>query len=206
MSRLKDIFKEKSSANLFCNIAIILCFIIAIVIIIFPPYKLSSDNFELKNQNFIGKIRNNDVLEQEVLLDKKYNGVGFFAATYAETLTKGNISIEICNNKNKCKTIKKDSSTILDNSYFYISYNFKKNTPYKIKITCNNMKKPITFYTTEAEIANASLKLNGTDLNKSLEMAFTYKVNNYFPVWYCLLLACLIYCFKIFIGGKINEK
>ena len=199
--------KFKSKINLFCNIAIVILFIISLIIVIFPPHKLSSDNFEISYPGVLGKITNDDIIKQNIKLKKNYSGIGFLVATYDTILDNGSVLINICDQSNKC--IKKIvmASTISDNSYFYINSKLKKNVNYTIIITCNNIKKPITFYTTEAKIENASLKVDNEKRKNNIVMAFTYKKNNYFPIWYCLFLISLIFCIKFFIvGGKTNEK
>lgn len=188
------------------KIIIILLGLIALFFVAFPSNRLISDNFKSYNESVLKKIKNDDIIHQNFVSSKKYNGIGFKFATYSEILNNGVIKINIYSKEKKICSDKVKANTIRDNNFYYISCNLKPKKEYTLEIFANDIDKNITLYTTEAKINNASLKLNNELTSKNLLLQFTYNKSNYFKLWYCLLLMLLLSLFLIYENGRGNKK
>lgn len=169
-----------------CLAIIILLVIVIIITLIMPTKQLSTDTYETLDQWILGELTEGDEIIQTFQPEKSYQRIGLPFATYSQIIEKGNVIVTITNDKGKEKRIKVKASSIIDNEYYYIKYNFKKNREYEVKITFQNLDKPITLKATKKEIKNASLKVNGEEQTGSIILSLMYSENNYFNIWYSI--------------------
>lgn len=193
---------RKISKSKFLIAIIIILTIISVLLIIFPTKKLVSDSYESYNKSTIGKIKKDDVITQEFVSDKNYNGIGISFATYSEILNNGNILIKIYEEEKIIKEAKIKASSIKDNSSYYFDCKLKENYKYKLKITAENINQSITIYTTGAKVNNANLIINNLKSNDNILLQFTYQKANYFNIWYCILGISLTLLFLIYVKSE----
>lgn len=197
----------KNKKHFICLILIFILVIISILIVVIPPNTVSSTNYEIIDKNTIGEFTKNNKIEQDFIANQNYKKIGLYYANYGKLVTKGYIDIKIVNDSNKVKDRKIYVGNLLDNSFCYVNYGFKKDHKYKIIVSANKIDYPITFYTTTKNIVGSSLKIDDKQQNVNLVLAFAYYKKDYFSLWYCLLLISLILCYMIFIDrdGVTNE-
>lgn len=182
-----------------CNI-IMICFVFMIIFtLFFPNKKPITDTFQLKNAEPIGEIKNKDILEQRFLCSQDYHKIGILFANYNKVIDQGNLIIKIIDSNQKIQTQKIKLSMIIDNSYFYIDYPFKKGKTYTVQLMITNANDPITLYTTKSKLKNASFKYNNKKQDCNIALSFMYMKNNYFNIWYYTLSIMVIGCYKILV-------
>ena len=169
-----------------CLAIIILLVIVIIITLIMPAKQLSTDTYETLDQWILGELTEEDEVIQTFRPEKNYQRMGLPFATYSQIIEKGNVIVTITNNKGKEKRIKIKASSIIDNEYYYIKYNFKKNRDYEVKITFENLDKPITLKATKKEIKNTTLQVNDEEQEGNIILSLMYSENNYFNIWYSI--------------------
>ena len=169
-----------------CLAIIIVLVIVIIITLIMPAKQLSTDTYETLDQWILGELTEEDEVIQTFRPEKNYQRMGLPFATYSQIIEKGNVIVTITNNKGKEKRIKIKASSIIDNEYYYIKYNFKKNKDYEVKITFENLDKPITLKATKKEIKNTTLQVNDEEQEGNIILSLMYSENNYFNIWYSI--------------------
>lgn len=169
-----------------CLAIIILLVIVIIITLIMPAKQLSTDTYETLDQWILGELTEEDEIIQTFRPEKNYQRMGLPFATYSQIIEKGNVIVTITNDKGKEKKVKIKASSIIDNEYYYIKYNFKKNRDYKVKITFENLDKPITLKATKKEIKNTTLQVNDEEQEGNIILSLMYSENNYFNIWYSI--------------------
>ena len=169
-----------------CLAIIILLVIVIIITLIMPAKQLSTDTYETLDQWILGELTEEDEVIQTFRPEKNYQRIGLPFATYSQIIEKGNVIVTITNDKGKEKKVKIKASSIIDNEYYYIKYNFKKNRDYEVKITFQNLDKPITLKATKKEIKNTTLQVNDEEQEGNIILSLMYSENNYFNIWYSI--------------------
>mgnify|MGYP001623829220 FL=1 len=169
-----------------CLAIIILLVIVIIITLIMPAKQLSTDTYETIDQWILGELTEEDEVIQTFRPEKNYQRIGLPFATYSQIIEKGNVIVTITNDKGKEKKVKIKASSIIDNEYYYIKYNFKKNRDYEVKITFENLDKPITLKATKKEIKNTTLQVNDEEQEGNIILSLMYSENNYFNIWYSI--------------------
>lgn len=169
-----------------CLAIIILLVIVIIITLIMPAKQLSTDTYETLDQWILGELTEEDEIIQTFRPEKNYQRMGLPFATYSQIIEKGNVIVTITNDKGKEKKVKIKASSIIDNEYYYIKYNFKKNRDYEVKITFENLDKPITLKATKKEIKNTTLQVNDEEQEGNIILSLMYSENNYFNIWYSI--------------------
>ena len=169
-----------------CLAIIILLVIVIIITLIMPAKQLSTDTYETLDQWILGELTEGDEVIQTFRPEKSYQRIGLPFATYSQIIEKGNVIVTITNDKGKEKKVKIKASSIIDNEYYYIKYNFKKNRDYEVKITFENLDKPITLKATKTEIKNTTLQVNDEEQEGNIILSLMYSENNYFNIWYSI--------------------
>ena len=169
-----------------CLAIIILLVIVIIITLIMPAKQLSTDTYETLDQWILGELTEEDEIIQTFRPEKNYQRMGLPFATYSQIIEKGNVIVTITNDKGKEKKVKIKASSIIDNEYYYIKYNFKKNRDYEVKITFQNLDKPITLKATKKEIKNTTLQVNDEEQEGNIILSLMYSENNYFNIWYSI--------------------
>lgn len=169
-----------------CLAIIIVLVIVIIITLIMPAKQLSTDTYETLDQWILGELTEEDEVIQTFRPKKNYQRMGLPFATYSQIIEKGNVIVTITNDKGKEKKVKIKASSIIDNEYYYIKYNFKKNRDYEVKITFENLDKPITLKATKKEIENTTLQVNGEQQEGNIILSLMYSENNYFNIWYSI--------------------
>ena len=169
-----------------CLAIIILLVIVIIITLIMPAKQLSTDTYETLDQWILGELTEEDEVIQTLRPEKNYQRIGLPFATYSQIIEKGNVIVTITNDKGKEKKVKIKASSIIDNEYYYIKYNFKKNKDYEVKITFENLDKPITLKATKKEIKNTTLQVNDEEQEGNIILSLMYSENNYFNIWYSI--------------------
>ena len=169
-----------------CLAIIILLVIVIIITLIMPAKQLSTDTYETLDQWILGELTEGDEVIQTFRPEKNYQRIGLPFATYSQIIEKGNVIVTITNDKGKEKKVKIKASSIIDNEYYYIKYNFKKNRDYEVKITFENLDKPITLKATKKEIKNTTLQVNDEEQEGNIILSLMYSENNYFNIWYSI--------------------
>lgn len=169
-----------------CLAIIILLVIVIIITLIMPAKQLSTDTYETLDQWILGELTEEDEIIQTFRPEKNYQRMGLPFATYSQIIEKGNVIVTITNDKGKEKKVKIKASSIIDNEYYYIKYNFKKNKDYEVKITFENLDKPITLKATKKEIKNTTLQVNDEEQEGNIILSLMYSENNYFNIWYSI--------------------
>lgn len=169
-----------------CLAIIILLVIVIIITLIMPAKQLSTDTYETLDQWILGELTEGDEVIQTFRPEKSYQRIGLPFATYSQIIEKGNVIVTITNDKGKEKKAKIKASSIIDNEYYYIKYNFKKNRDYEVKITFENLDKPITLKATKKEIKNTTLQVNDEEQEGNIILSLMYSENNYFNIWYSI--------------------
>ena len=169
-----------------CLAIIILLVIVIIITLIMPAKQLSTDTYETIDQWILGELTEEDEVIQTFRPEKNYQRIGLPFATYSQIIEKGNVIVTITNDKRKEKKVKIKASSIIDNEYYYIKYNFKKNRDYEVKITFQNLDKPITLKATKKEIKNTTLQVNDEEQEGNIILSLMYSENNYFNIWYSI--------------------
>lgn len=169
-----------------CLAIIILLVIVIIITLIMPAKQLSTDTYETLDQWILGELTEEDEVIQTFRPEKNYQRMGLPFATYSQIIEKGNVIVTITNDKGKEKKVKIKASSIIDNEYYYIKYNFKKNRDYEVKITFENLDKPITLKATKKEIKNTTLQVNDEEQEGNIILSLMYSENNYFNIWYSI--------------------
>ena len=169
-----------------CLAIIIVLVIVIIITLIMPAKQLSTDTYETLDQWILGELTEEDEVIQTFRPEKNYQRMGLPFATYSQIIEKGNVIVTITNNKGKEKKVKIKASSIIDNEYYYIKYNFKKNKDYEVKITFENLDKPITLKATKKEIKNTTLQVNDEEQEGNIILSLMYSENNYFNIWYSI--------------------
>ena len=169
-----------------CLAIIILLVIVIIITLIMPAKQLSTDTYETLDQWILGELTEEDEIIQTFRPEKNYQRMGLPFATYSQIIEKGNVIVTITNDKGKEKKVKIKASSIIDNEYYYIKYNFKKNRDYEVKITFENLDKPITLKATKKEIKNSTLQVNDEEQEGNIILSLMYSENNYFNIWYSI--------------------
>ena len=169
-----------------CLAIIIVLVIVIIITLIMPAKQLSTDTYETLNQWILGELTEEDEVIQTFRPEKNYQRMGLPFATYSQIIEKGNVIVTITNDKGKEKKVKIKASSIIDNEYYYIKYNFKKNRDYEVKITFENLDKPITLKATKKEIKNTTLQVNDEEQEGNIILSLMYSENNYFNIWYSI--------------------
>lgn len=169
-----------------CLAIIILLVIVIIITLIMPAKQLSTDTYETLDQWILGELTEEDKVIQTFRPEKNYQRMGLPFATYSQIIEKGNVIVTITNDKGKEKKVKIKASSIIDNEYYYIKYNFKKNRDYEVKITFENLDKPITLKATKKEIKNTTLQVNDEEQEGNIILSLMYSENNYFNIWYSI--------------------
>lgn len=169
-----------------CLAIIILLVIVIIITLIMPAKQLSTDTYETLDQWILGELTEEDEVIQTFRPKKNYQRMGLPFATYSQIIEKGNVIVTITNDKGKEKKVKIKASSIIDNEYYYIKYNLKKNRDYEVKITFENLDKPITLKATKKEIENTTLQVNGEQQEGNIILSLMYSENNYFNIWYSI--------------------
>ncbi len=187
-----------------CNIMMICFSFMIIFTLLFPNKKPVTDSFQLKNAEPIGEIKNKDILEQRFLCLQDYQKVGILFANYNKVIDQGNLTIKIIDSKKNTKTQKIKLSMIVDNSYLYIDYPFKKGENYTIQLTTNNANYPITLYTTKSKVKQATFRYNNQKWDRNIALSFMYMKNDYFNIWYYMLFILIVGCYKILM--KYNKE
>lgn len=169
-----------------CLAIIIVLVIVIIITLIMPAKQLSTDTYETLDQWILGELTEEDEVIQTFRPEKNYQRIGLPFATYSQIIEKGNVIVTITNDKGKEKKVKIKASSIIDNEYYYIKYNFKKNRDYEVKITFQNLDKPITLKATKKEIKNTTLQVNDEEQEGNIILSLMYSENNYFNIWYSI--------------------
>ena len=169
-----------------CLAIIIVLVIVIIITLIMPAKQLSTDTYETLDQWILGELTEEDEVIQTFRPEKNYQRMGLPFATYSQIIEKGNVIVTITNDKGKEKKVKIKASSIIDNEYYYIKYNFKKNKDYEVKITFENLDKPITLKATKKEIKNTTLQVNDEEQEGNIILSLMYSENNYFNIWYSI--------------------
>lgn len=169
-----------------CLAIIILLVIVIIITLIMPAKQLSTDTYETLDQWILGELTEEDEVIQTFRPKKNYQRMGLPFATYSQIIEKGNVIVTITNDKGKEKKVKIKASSIIDNEYYYIKYNLKKNRDYEVKITFENLDKPITLKATKKEIKNTTLQVNDEEQEGNIILSLMYSENNYFNIWYSI--------------------
>ena len=169
-----------------CLAIIIVLVIVIIITLIMPAKQLSTDTYETLDQWILGELTEEDEIIQTFRPEKNYQRMGLPFATYSQIIEKGNVIVTITNDKGKEKKVKIKASSIIDNEYYYIKYNFKKNRDYEVKITFQNLDKPITLKATKKEIKNTTLQVNDEEQEGNIILSLMYSENNYFNIWYSI--------------------
>lgn len=196
---------DRKKVKLRVSYSIIIGLMIMIIItLFFPSQTPSTKTFKQKDISPIGEIKNNDVLEQKFVCEKDYHKVGILFANYNKIIDKGNLVIKVIDSNKKVQKQEVKLSSIIDNSYLYIAYPFKKGERYLVQLTVKDATDFITLYTTKAEIKNASLSYNGENQENNMALSFMSMKNNYFNIWYYLFGMSIMSCYVILI--KYNRK
>ena len=142
-----------------CLAIIILLVIVIIITLIMPAKQLSADTYETLDQWILGELTEGDEVIQTFRPEKSYQRIGLPFATYSQIIEKGNVIVTITNDKGKEK---------------------------KVKITFENLDKPITLKATKKEIENTTLQVNGEQQEGNIILSLMYSENNYFNIWYSI--------------------
>lgn len=186
-----------------------LVFILVIIVLYLVPTKsYSSSSIQIKSQNTLDKFYDNTTLIQEFKADNNYQKIGLYLATYGVKSNDGTLYVDIiCDEKTTQLKLKRKN--IIDNSVYYFDYKLSKDKNYTVKIYTDGIKEnnAITLYTTEYDDDNLLLKINEEEQDSNIIMYFSKKENNYFPIWYVLMIYFIfLSIYPLLKEGKKNEK
>ena len=173
-------------------IMIIILIIVSVLMVLFPKKTYTSEAFEIVNRDTVKEFYNDDLIEQEFISKNNYKSVGIQIATYATLVKNGQLIVIIENERGQQKKYTINTDSIIDNQFYYLKYNLRKNKHYKLIIDGEKLSTPVTFLTTQKQIEGAKLTINGKEKKSSLILAFIKTKKNYFSIWYCLLAISIL--------------
>lgn len=190
--------------KIYVIILLILSVIIAISIF-FPKKTYQTEIYEILNREYI-EIDNNYSLKQDFKAKKNYSKIGFLLNNNGHYIKNGYVYVNIQEENKNTKTIKIKACEIEDaNNFYYINYKVKKGRNYTLKIKTDS-KSRISIALTNTVNDKTAFYINNKEKNKNILLAFMKTTNDYFNIWYCLLLMTLVLIYETLTGGKQNAK